>query len=342
MADQKKDKLTIGGQAVIEGVFLRAPWGYSIAVRNPEKKIITKKTEYRGIGERYRIFKLPFIRGIANLIEQLSLGIKMLNFSAEVALQEEESKPDLITRVGHKIGDFLGYNREKSEAILQKFMTIFSFITAFALAIFLFMFLPRLTALLIVGDEMHGPLLYNLIAGTVRILVFFLYILFISFFKDVRRLFEYHGAEHKVVYAFEAQETLNPESVRPYKTAHPRCGTNFIFIVLLISIFVFSFLSHLILNLFPALAEIHPLLRRGLMMMIQVGFLPVIAGLSYEVIRFSARYPDTVWSNILNKPGLLFQKITTSEPDEEQIEVALASLNELLSLRPAEGNNGIH
>lgn len=343
MANQKKEKLNIGGQAVIEGVFLRAPWGYSVAVRNPEKEIITKKIPYKGIAEKYRLFKTPFIRGIANLIEQLTLGVKMLNFSAEIAMQEEQSKPDFITRIGHKIGKGIGWDEEKSEAVLQKVMTFFSFIFAFALAIFLFMILPRLTALLIVGDEMDGPLLYNIIAGIVRILVFFLYILFISFFKDVRRLFEYHGAEHKVVYAFEDQNELNSENIRPYKTEHPRCGTNFIFIVLLISIFIFSFVSHLIFSLFPALMDVHPILRRAMMVVIQLGFLPFIAGISYEVIRFSGRHPNTFWARLLNKPGLLFQKITTAEPDEEQIEVALRSLNELLSLKPDNGkNHGIH
>jgi len=342
VADPKKTKLNIGGQAVIEGVFLRAPWGYSVAVRNPEKEIITRKKHYKGVSERLPVFKLPFVRGVANLIEQLSLGVKMLNFSAEVALEEEDETPDFLTRMGLSIGNWLGWKQEKTEAVLQKVMTIFSFVLAFVLAIFLFMVLPRLTALFTVGDEMDAPLIYNMIAGLVRILVFFLYIFFISFFKDVRRLFEYHGAEHKVVFAFEDQQELNTDNVRPYQTAHPRCGTNFIFVVLLISIFIFSFLSHLAITLFPGLGEINPLIRRGLMLIIQIGFLPVVAGFSYEIIRFSARYPRSLWSRLLNKPGLLFQKITTSEPDEGQIEVALRSLEELLSLKNDEEQHGVH
>ncbi len=330
---QKETKPNIGGQAVIEGVFLRAPWGYSLAVRRPDGNIETLKEKYEPLTKRYKILGLPIIRGCISLFEQLVLGIKMLNKSAEIALKEEDEPPKWLK----KVCDFISYkfdiSKEKVDSIFYKSFEVIMTILAFVIAIAVFMVLPHFFGQITVGNEKSHPILFNVIAGVVRVILFVGYIKLISYSKDIKRVFEYHGAEHKVVFAYENEGEVNVANAKKYQTAHPRCGTNFIFIVILVSIFIFSFATQFIIWLCPNFVDFPLILRKIIIIFAHLFLLPLVAGVSYEVMKFSAKHENTWWSKIINAPGMFFQNLTTAEPDEEQLEVAIASLKTLLSIK---------
>jgi len=266
-------KHTIGGQAVIEGVLMKNDEKIAIAVRRPDHKIsVTKRLKFLG---------WPFFRGTVNLVEMLVIGINALNYSANESLGEEEAK---ITKTEFAV------------------TTVFAIAVAVGLFILLPLYLTKIT-------QTKG-ILFNLIDGIIRIIVFVLYIFAISLMKDVRRLFQYHGAEHKVVNCHEANDKLTPESVKKYTTVHRRCGTTFLLIVLVLSILIFSLI---VTDSFW--------IKFGA----RILLLPVIAGIGYELLKLGARFPKSTLLNILIWPGLMLQKITTREPDKKQIEVAIAA-----------------
>ncbi len=272
-------KCNIGGQAVIEGVLMKNDDKIAIAVRRPDGKISVKKEHKASITKRIKFLGWPFFRGTVNLIEMLSVGIKALNYSANESLGEEDKK---ITK------------------------TEFAFTTAFAVivAIGLFILLP----LYLTKITRTEGILFNLIDGLIRVGIFVIYILLISMMKDVRRLFQYHGAEHKTVNCYEQGKKLTPENVKKYSTAHRRCGTTFLLIVLVISIIIFSFI----------VSD-----KTWVKFAWRVILLPVIAGLSYELLKLGAKFPNSFLINLLIYPGLMLQRITTKEPDKKQIEVAI-------------------
>jgi uncharacterized protein YqhQ len=294
LADKNVDML-IGGQAVIEGVMMRSLTGYSVAVRQPDGGISIRKEKLSALAKKYPFVKLPILRGSIVLVQSLILGIRALNYSASVASAGEEG------------------GEEVSNAAV-----VGSMLMALLLGIGVFVLAPLgLTNLirhyLLPG---MGNLAYNAIDGVIRAVFFFVYILSISYMDEIRRVFQYHGAEHKTVYTFEANEDLTVENARTKSTLHPRCGTSFLMFVMAISILVFS--------LIPSTAPFAVKFGARVLLM------PVIAGLAYEVIRFSARHLTNPVCRLLTRPGMWLQKITTKEPDDTQLEIAITALREAL------------
>ena len=293
-----KDKnvdMLIGGQAVIEGVMMRSLTGYSVAVRQPDGGVAIRKDKLVSITTKYPFLKIPVLRGSVVLIQSLILGMRALNYSASVSSAGEDGEPEM-----------------------SNWAIAGSMLMALVLGVGLFILAPLgLTNLLrhYVWPEM-GNFAYNFIDGVIRGVFFFVYIASISLMEEIRRVFQYHGAEHKTVYTFEAHEELTVENARTKSTLHPRCGTSFLLFVMAISIVVFS--------LVPSTA--HFSIKFGA----RVVLLPLIAGLAYEVIRFSARHLANPVCKVLITPGLWLQRITTKEPDDKQLEIAIVALKEAL------------
>jgi uncharacterized protein YqhQ len=288
-------KINIGGQAVLEGVMMRAPRSLAIAVRRPDGDISVKSETVIPLSERFPITKLPIVRGAVALFSSLIIGIKALNFSANEAMAEGEEKEEINNWA---IAGTMG--------------------AAFGFGILLFFIMPLyLTKLLvpIIGDS---NIVFNLVDGVIRVVVFLLYILAISRMGDIQRVFQYHGAEHKCIFTFEAGEELTVDNVRKYSCLHPRCGTSFLLIVMLVSILVFS--------LIPKLWPFY--LKAGS----RVVLLPIIAGLSYEVLKWTAKHDGHALVKLIISPGLALQRLTTGEPDDSQIEVAIKSMEVALEL----------
>lgn len=291
------EKINIGGQAVLEGVMMRAPRAVAIAVRRPDGEIVVKREPMPPLSEKYPVVKLPILRGAVALFTSLIIGIKALNFSANEAMTEEEN------------GD--GKKEELSSWALASTMAV-----AFGFGIALFFFLPLyLTKLLVpyIGDN---NVIFNLVDGVIRVIVFLLYIWSIARMKDIQRVFQYHGAEHKTIFAFENGEDLNLDNVKKYSRLHPRCGTSFLLIVMLVSIAVFSMIPKAWPFAYKALSR--------------VVLLPLIAGISYEFLKWSAKNDHHPLVKLVVAPGLALQRLTTREPDDSQLEVAIRSVKEAL------------
>ena len=300
------DDILVGGQAVIEGVMMRSPNGYSVAVRRQDGTIKVTKNVLKTAGEKWRIFKVPFIRGVGVLGQALVLGIKALQFSAQHAIQDEEAKK----------GDATGKSISEPKEISRWFIAG-NLVVALGANVLLFVVIPLfLTNFLQTRLGFESTLLFNAIDGVFRVATFVGFLLIVSRLEDMNRVFQYHGAEHKTVFTFEAREELVVENTKKYSTFHPRCGTSFLLIVMIVSIIVFS-IAH-----FDTLTA--KLLSR-------VILLPLIAGISYEIIRYSAKHPGGVlrWVTF---PGLLLQRITTKEPDEKQLETSIRALEEALTV----------
>jgi uncharacterized protein YqhQ len=286
----------VGGQAVIEGVMMRSPRSMAVAVRKPNGEIVVKRQGLTFFSEKSSLGKLPLLRGVLTLVSALVLGIQALNFSANQALSEEEQETSSWT------------------------MSI-TFAVALCFGIFLFFLVPLyLTKWLRFAIPMisHSGLLFNLVDGVIRLMIFLLYLWSISFSKEIRRVFQYHGAEHKSIFAFEAGEELIIDRVKGYSCLHPRCGTSFLLIVMVVSILVFALIPHA--------------LPFGYKVASRVIFIPLIAGISYEIIRFADRKKEKKGVQCLIKPGLWLQRLTAHEPSDAQIEVAIRALQEVLEL----------
>ena len=297
-----KIKTSIGGQAVIEGVMMRGPKEYAVAVRKKDGEIELKKSDVNSIITKSKILKLPIIRGVISFFESLIVGMKCLMFSADLFdVDVEETKFDkwIDKKFGDKAKDFAVY---------------FSVIIALLMSIGLFMLLPAFLAGLAFKNEGDTRLWFNLTEGVIRIALFMGYIILISRMPDIQRVFEYHGAEHKTIFCYEAEEELTVENVKKHPRFHPRCGTSFLLIVMVMSILIFS--------LVPSPNVIITLLERLIL-------IPLVAGLSYELIKFAGRSENKVVC-LLNKPGLWFQRFTTREPDDSQIEVAIEALKNVM------------
>jgi uncharacterized protein YqhQ len=302
-------KIYVGGQAVIEGVMMRAPRSVAIAVRRADGEIVVKKELIVPLSERFPIVKLPIIRGAVALFTSLIIGIKALNFSATEAMTEDEKeKESAKNKESGKEG-----KSDLSSWAMAGTMTI-----AFGFGICLFFLFPLyLTKMLtpVIGDN---NIVFNLVDGVIRVIVFLLYILVISRMEDIQRVFQYHGAEHKSIFAFEAGDELSIENVRRYSRLHPRCGTSFLLIVMLVSIAVFS--------LIPKLWPFY--LKAGS----RIVLLPIIAGISYEFLKWSASHDSHPLVKMIITPGLALQRLTTREPDDSQLEVAIRAMNEALEV----------
>lgn len=285
----------IGGQAVIEGVMMKSPAGWSVAVRGPKGDISLKREK---TGQLAGFLKLPVVRGSVALFQALRIGIRALEFSGSVAYQEEGQ-----------------------ETQLSAWSMGLSLAAAIVLAVILFIALPLLLTK-VMGNFLHGiaqsSLLFNLADGIIRVAIFLFYVFAIGLWKEMRRVYEYHGAEHKVIYAYEAGESLTVENAKKYKPYHPRCGTSFLLIVMVISILIFSFIP-----------QGWALAGKAASRIILI---PFIAGLAYEMLKFSAKMKDNPLMAAMVAPGLLLQRMTVREPDESQIEVAIAAMQDVLNM----------
>lgn len=285
-----KPKSFVGGQAVIEGVMMRGQRYIATAVREPGGGITVQKELLESVADRYPLLKKPMLRGVVALVESLIYGLKALSFSARAAGEEGEE--------------------------LTAKEIAFTMAFAFALAIVLFIVIPTYAAKYIHSAITDSRLL-NLLEGLLRLGIFFAYISAISLMKDIQRVFQYHGAEHKTIHAYEAGAPLEVDAIRSFSRLHPRCGTNFLLIVMLVSIILFAFLG------WPDL---------WLRILSRIVLLPVVAGVAYEMIRFAGR-SDKKWVAWAIAPGLWLQNLTTREPSDDQIEVAIEALK---AVRPEE------
>ena len=295
-----REKLSIGGQALIEGVMIRSPEKLAMAARKPNGEIVVKVDDFIPVTKRKKILGLPIIRGFISFFEMLIVGIKALNWSAEVALSEEKQE-------------------KKKGSDIYLFGTL---VLALALGLLLFFYTPILLSTLL--GFRNSPVIFNVVAGFIRAFLVVGYIVAISFMKDIRRVFEYHGAEHKSVFAFEKEHDLSLETARRYPTLHPRCGTSFLLFVVVVSIIVFALSDSLFFVIFSRAQVVW---ERFLTHLI---FLPLVAGTSFEVLKLSDVYPNSPVLRLLSYPGLLLQKITTREPDDSQLEVALTACRKSL------------
>lgn len=284
--EKEEPSLAFGGQALIEGVMMRSRTHLVICVRQPNNEILTHKEKINSISERHRVLRLPFLRGIIALFETLYLGVKGLYFSANAVLEEEEK---------------FTYKEFAIVAALALMLASFFFIVPFLLT----------TLLNLTG------VLFNIVEAIVRLAIFLLYLALVAMWGEFRRILQYHGAEHKTINAHEAGVALNVANVKKFSRLHPRCGTSFLFIVMIVSILLFSIM--------PDLGFIVRLAYRVLL-------IPVIGAISYELLKLSDRYKDSTVMRLFTLPGLAFQRLTTREPDDDMMEVAVKAVKEVRML----------
>ncbi len=293
--EKQNGKMNVGGQAVIEGVMMRSPSAVSVAVRHPEGHIVVKRQPYVSWTQRVKLFNLPIFRGAVVLIETIVLGIQALTFSGDVAMEAEEGRKE------KKRGGFWGSLR------IGLTVTV-----ALALGLALFFYLPLILTDLL---GVRSGFWFNMVDGGFRLGIFLLYLFGITMLKDIRRIFQYHGAEHKSIFAFENGLDLTVSNAQRFGTHHPRCGTSFLLFVMIVSILVFVFLGRP-----ETLGD----------RLVRLLFVPLIGGISYELIRLSGKYGGSLWLSWAVAPGLWLQRITTKEPSDDQVEVALAALRAVL------------
>ncbi|MFH1687584.1 MAG: DUF1385 domain-containing protein [bacterium] len=306
--------LNVGGQAVIEGVMMRSADRVATAVRTPDGEILVKTEDYLPLSKRYKVLGLPILRGAVAFVEMLVLGIRTLNFSADIAIREQE-KADAAER-----GEEIDAKPRKSNSLALGLTVVF----AMAFGIFIFFFLPLAISNFL--DIDRNAVGFNLVAGAIRLTMFILYVWVISFFGEFNRIFQYHGAEHKSIYAYEMGSELTPEAATRYTRFHPRCGTSFVLIVALIAIGTYAVSDTLY-----AVWVGHPptlLVRFGL----HFSLLPLVAGGSYELLKLSGKTRHNRLTQFMIKPGLWLQRITTKEPSRDQLEVGIAALQAALGI----------
>jgi uncharacterized protein YqhQ len=303
------EETLVGGQAVLEGVMMRSPHAWGIAVRKPSGEMAVHSEPLKKPSEKHRWMGWPLVRGVMTLGHAMSLGFKALKFSANAALAEVSGS------------DSTSEAEKKME--ISSWMVAVNAIFSIAFFIFMYKYLPLLatTELKKVDPVFGGQFMFNLVDGLIRIGMFLLFVWGISLWKDIRRVYEYHGAEHKTVFAFESGDPLNAASVQKYSTYHPRCGTSFLMTVMIISMVVYMMIP---VTTFWA--------RFG----IRVALLPVIAGVSYEIIRYAAKHRGSLFA-LMTAPGLWLQRITTQPPDDSQVECAIVALDAAMNLEKQQG-----
>jgi uncharacterized protein YqhQ len=312
------EDILVGGQAVIEGVMMRTPYAYAVAVRRADGSLEVKKEGVRRLSDLWKPLSWPVVRGFAVLLQSLILGLRTLNFSFAAAMADaEENQPQDAAPAGAK--ENAAGNAKKKKTGDEMFPILMSMGLAAVVAVFLFILAPLWITTWLKGyfSAVHNWVVFNLVDGLIRVTFFLTYILAISRMQDIRRVFQYHGAEHKVVHTWEAGEELTVENARRKTTLHPRCGTSFLMFVMVVSIVVFSiFKFHAFWAIFLS----------------RVVLIPVISGLSYELIRLSAPRCQRGPFRLLVMPGLALQRVTTKEPSDDQLEVAIHALREALEL----------
>lgn len=297
--------MNVGGQAVIEGVMMRSPTAIATAVRLPDGTIEVKKKPYTSLIKRLRFLNIPILRGAISFFEMLAIGIDTLNWSADMQMQYEDRQS--------RDGEQTRWDKWRNGLMLGGTMVV-----ALAAALGIFFAVPILIATFL--GLSRGAVLFNLVAGAIRLALFVLYIYLIAKLPDIRRIFRYHGAEHMSIFALEASHDLVVDSVRPHSRFHPRCGTSFILIVALFSMFLFGIAD----SLFIVIAG-HPqtLAER---LITHISLLPLVGGISFELLKLSGKMRSNRIVRFLTAPGLWLQRITTAEPDDDMLEVALCAL----------------
>jgi len=296
-----QSSILVGGQAVIEGVMMRVPGAYATAVRDNDGKIQLDRHNFQSKTEKSNFYKFPVIRGIVGLFESLKIGFSTLQWSADINMPEN--------------------NLESKNKFIDFIMTSISIL----LALSLFFIAPiGLTDWLV--EKNQDVFTFNLISGFFRIIFFLIYLFIISLMSDVKRLFQYHGAEHKTVYNFESGKELTINNAKLFPTQHPRCGTSFMFIIMLVAIICFASLDSIV-ELYVGKLTV------WMRLVLHIPFIPVVAGIGYEVLKLTAKKRGNLFFKMLSQPGIWLQYITTKEPDNEQVEVAL------IALKQAFGNN---
>ena len=303
-----QSSILVGGQAVLEGVMMRVPGAYATAIRDSRGTIQTDRHEFISKTELYPILKIPLLRGIVGLFESLKIGYSTLQWSADIITDDLQAK-----QVG-KLSDIL--------------LTVFSILVALSL----FFVVPiGLTSWLFDRDQ--DAFIFNLISGSFRVIFFISYLLLISLMKDVKRLFQYHGAEHKTVFNFESGRELSISNAQEFPTQHPRCGTSFLFIIMIVAILSFALLDSVIMLYVKEL-------KIWMRLVFHIPFIPVVAGLGYEVLKLTAKHRQNLFFKAIAKPGLWLQNITTKQPDDTQVEVALKALEEAFGDKLSEYTSG--
>jgi uncharacterized protein YqhQ len=315
--------LQVGGQAVIEGVMMRAPGRIATAVRRANGEIVVQKKEYTSLAERNGIFKLPILRGAVGLVEMMFIGVETLNFSGEVAMHDLQLEE-------RKNGNGKAPKKRSSSNVKLALTVLFSLVVG--IAIFFVTPLFVTTKLFNVEQTAFG---FNLIAGAIRLAILLAYLFMISLMKDVKRLFEYHGAEHKAVFTFEHLGDLIPSVAGRFTRFHPRCGTSFILIVMVVSMLLFSVFDSVVILWLGKISLPFRLLTH-------LPLIPLVGGVAYEFIRWSAKRSETPFGRMLVAPGLWLQRITTKEPDSSQLEVALIAIKCALGMEDQEAARYIH
>jgi len=305
------DDQSVGGQAVIEGVMMRSPRRIATAVRKPDKAILTKNDPYIALSKRHKLLNIPVFRGALSFFEMLVIGLKALNFSADIALEELQR--------AEKGAD---WQRSSGEKIKDGLILGGTLVLALGLALCVFFALPLFLTEVIGLSK--GALSFNVIAGIIRASLFLAYLWGISRWKEIKRILEYHGAEHKSIYAFESGEKLTVEAVRKHSTHHPRCGTSFLLIVVILAIVLFAVADTVV---EMQIGHRPTLLQRFIT---HFSLLPLLGGISYELLKLSGKKRDNRYVRWLAAPGLWLQRITTQEPDDTQLEVAIVALKSAL------------
>lgn len=299
MPKEKFQDLAVGGQAVFEGVMMRTPNAVSISVRDPQNKIQNMSFKFRTLTQKYKFLNLPILRGMINLVEMTRLGTKAINYSVDIGLDEQPKE-----------------NSSKTEVFLHSVLQIFSVIFSFLFAMFLFKYIPLLASEFLSANftqVSENYVLFNFIDSLVKILIFALYVTLLTLSSSLRRVFQFHGAEHMAVHAYEKDLDLNVENVQAQTTLHPRCGTSFLVFVFLFSVVFYTFIPK------------NPSFWINLGSRILA--LPLLVGFSYEILKLAGKYSHTWVFKLISVPGLAFQKLTTKKPDDSQVEVAIHALN---------------
>jgi uncharacterized protein YqhQ len=306
------EETLVGGQAVMEGVMMRAPHRDATAVRRPDGEVVIDEHPLPKLSEKYPLFRLPVLRGIGTLGQAMALGVKALRFSADVAMQAEAEKNGRSGKGGAaQGGEIPGW--------LMALNLAFSFV--FFIALYKFVPLWLTTKLEQIYPQLENQVLFNVVDGIIRVTIFLAFLWLISRWADIRRVFEYHGAEHRVVFNFESGLPVSVDNARSFSTFHPRCGTSFLLVVMMVSVAVY------------AVIPVHGFVEK---MAVRVLALPLIAGLSYEVIRYAARRRASLLA-LFTAPGLWLQRITTQPPSDGQTEVAIFALQRAMALEEKQG-----
>lgn len=296
-----KTSILVGGQAVIEGVMMRVPGAYATALRLKNGEIISKRFDFTSIIERYKMKNYFIIRGFLHLYESMKIGYQTLDWSADIYESENNN------------------SKKNKESILNTFFEKLVSIFSIVLSIGIFLGLPLYFSSILIPNNTNSPFYFNIISGIIRITIFLVYLILISQLNDIKRLFQYHGAEHKTVYNFESGKELNIKNARKFSTLHPRCGTSFIFIIMIVTIFSYTILDSIALLFIDNL-------NFSIRLIMHLFCLPLVAGIGYEVLKFLSNKQHILFFKYLSKPGLLLQNITTKEPDDLQLEIAIYAL----------------